>query len=107
MKYEYGEFTPEQLSDQKKDLHSKLFWLLLYRDPKTCDEYCGIDVDKYLNGLMYRIGGLNDLLGNPSGLVTLMSVLQAVKTENNKDNFDYSVYRKLVLDAHSVVDSLF
>ena len=102
----YMDVTDEQIAKQKKSLHSALFWLLLYRDPETCDKYQYVDVDKYIGGLMLRIGGLNELFGRPSELVTLLSVLQAIKDENLKTDFDYHIYRKLVLDAHSLVDKI-
>lgn len=106
MKHTYGEFTSEQIADQKKSLHSALFWLLLYKDPDTSYKYEYVDVDKYFKSLMLRIGGLNSLLNYPAVLVTLMSVLQAAKDENLKEDFDYPTYRKLVLDAHTLVDQL-
>ncbi len=102
----YMNITDDQLAKQKKILHSALFWLLIYKDPETCDKYKYVDVDKYISGLMLRIGGMNELFGYPAELVTLLSVLQAIKDENLKSEFDYHIYRKLVLDAHSLIDKI-
>lgn len=102
----YTDITDDQVAKQKKSLHSALFWLLLYKDPETSDKYKYVDVDKYIDSLMRRIGGMNELFGRPSEIVTLLSVLQAIKDENLKSEFDYHMYRKLVLDAHSLVDKI-
>lgn len=55
---------------------------------------------------MLRISGLNELLGYQPILVSLLSILQAARSENQKENFDFDIYRKLILDAHSLVDRI-
>ena len=102
----YGEFTNEQMGNYKVQLHKELFWLLLYKDPKTKDEYLNVDFDKYFDGLMKRLNGLNSLLFYPTEIVSLMSTLEAALLESQKPDFDYQAYRKLVLDAHSLVDKI-
>ena len=102
----YGEFGSEQLIAYREKLHKKLFWLLLYKDPKTKDEYNYVDFDKYFNGLMGEIDGLNEVLRQPPELVEMMSILQAAYNESTSQNFNYREYRKRVLDAHSVLDKL-
>ena len=39
MKTIYGNFSKEQIDKYKDRLHSKLFQLLLYKDPETKDKY--------------------------------------------------------------------
>ena len=39
MKTIYGHFDDKQFEDYKVKLHKDLFWLLLYKDPKTKDEF--------------------------------------------------------------------
>ena len=49
---------------------------------------------------------MNDLLMNQPEIVTTMSLLQAALTEFNKENFDFHVYRKLILDAGAEIYKL-
>ena len=102
----YGEFGSEQLIGYREKLHKKLFWLLLYKDPKTKDEYDYVDFEKYFTGLMGEIDGLNDVLRRPPELVEMMSILQAAYNESVSPKFNYKEYRKYVLDAHHVLDKL-
>jgi hypothetical protein len=106
MKTIYGQFPEEQFEKYKKIMHKELFWLLLYKDPKTKDQYAYVDYDKYFVGLMKKLDGLNELLSYPVEFVSLMSLLQAAFKETKKEVFDYSFYRKLVLDAHALIDKL-
>ena len=102
----YGDFGSEQLIAYREKLHKKLFWLLLYKDPQTKDEYAYVDFEKYFVALMQELDGLNDVLLEPPELVELMSLLQAAYNESTRQNFNYRVYRKFVLDAHTVLDKL-
>lgn len=106
MKTIYGFFDDIQFSKYKEKLHKEMFWLLLYKDPKTCEQYSYVDFEKYMLYLMKRIDGLNALLSYPPEIVSIMTLLQAALQETRKDSFDYSVYRKLVLDAHALVDKI-
>ncbi len=102
----YGHFEDEQMENYKVKLHKELFWLLIYKDPKTKDEYLNVDFNKYFDGLMRKMDGLNALLFYPTEIVSIMSLLEAALIESKKVDFDYKVYRKLVLDAHSLVDKI-
>ena len=106
MKHLYGYFTDKQMDDYKVKLHKELFWLLIYQDPETKDEYPNVDFNKYFDGLMKRMNGLNKLLSYPTEIVAIMSLLEAALIETEKVEFDYQIYRKLVLDAHSLVDKI-
>ena len=106
MNHLYGYFADEQMANYKVKLHKELFWLLIYKDPKTKDEYLNVDFNKYFDGLMRRINGLNSLLSYPTEIVAIMSLLEAALIESKKVDFDYKSYRKLVLDAHSLVDKI-
>lgn len=86
-------------------LHKKMFWLLLYKDPNTKDDF-DIDYDYYFSTLMREINGLNEVLLNPPGLIELMSILEAAYAETKTSEFNYSTYRKFVLDAHSLLDRM-
>lgn len=102
----YGDFTTEQLLEYKKKLHDKLFWLLLYKDPDTKDEFVDIDFDCYFDALMKELNGLGDLLLHPYGLVEMLCILEAAWKESKKAQFNYRTYRKFVLDAHNLLDRM-
>lgn len=106
LKYLYGEYSVEQMEDHKKYLHSSIHWLLIYKDPKTSYQWRNVNVDKYLDMLLRKIAGLNVLFGCPQSIVTLMSVLEAARIELHSEDFEWAVYRKLILDAQNLVDTL-
>ena len=106
METKYGHFLDEQFEEYKVVLHKKLFWLLLYKDPKTRDKYAYIDFQKCFENLMRRIDGLNSLLLYPKEIVEMMNNLEAAYLETQKEDFNYEVYRSLVLRAHSCVDKI-
>ena len=106
MNSKYGNFTTEQLLEYKKKLHDKLFWLLLYKDPNTKDEFGEVDFDRYFDLLMKELNGLGDLLLRPTGLVEMLSILEAALAESKKTQFNYRTYRKFVLDAHNLLDRM-
>ena len=100
MEHLYGSFSAEQIAEQKKALHSSIHWLLIYKERRYKK------LDKYIENLLIRISGLNDLFQRPPVLISLLSVLQALREENQRPNCDFSLYRKLVFDAHSLVDQI-
>lgn len=106
MKHMYGEFTTNQISKTKKSLRGSIFFLLLCVDPKTSEDYKDVDVNKCFEGLLLKIGGLNDLLFCPLELVTTLSLLKAAMNEFNSPEFNFSIYRKLILDAGAEVDKI-
>lgn len=99
MVYKYGEFTDNQISQAKNNIRKSIFFLLLCVDPNTCDEYRNVDVNKAFEGLMYKLGGMNHIFVSSSGIVNVMSSLQAAWDEYNSSSFSFKVYRKLILDA--------
>ena len=106
MKHLYGYFSDGQMENYKIKLHKELFWLLIYQDPETKNNYLDVDFNKYFDGLMRKISGLNKLLSYPTEIVSIMSLLEAALIESQKEEFNYKTYRKLVLDAHSLVDKI-
>ena len=104
MKHQYGYFTDEQMENYKTKLHKDVFWLLLYKDPKK--DFPDVDYEKYFEGLMLKINGLNELLFYPKEIVEIMSVLEASLLETKKENFNFQTYRKLIFDAHSLIDKI-
>lgn len=106
MQHLYGEFTQNQIAETKKSLRGSIFFLLLCVDNKTSHEYKEVDVNKCFNGLLLKLGGLNQLLMNQPELVTVMSLLQAAMNEFNNPDFNFQTYRKLILDAGAEVYKL-
>lgn len=102
----YGHFDDLQIEEYKEKLHKEMFWLLLYKDPKTKDEFKNVDFEKYFINLMKKIDDLNTLLFYPVEIIAIMSLLQAALNETRSDDFNYRSYRKLILDAHSLVDKI-
>lgn len=103
--YKYGEFDIAQIDEYKKKLHKKIHWLLLYKDP-TVDIDNNVNFQQYFFFIMKEIAGLNSLLGYPEEIVELLIVLQTARKETYKEDFDFKLYRKFILDAHSLVNRI-
>lgn len=103
MKYEYGEFSDEQISKTKVKLRKQIFFLLLVVDPKTAANYPEVDPKAAIENMLQTLGGLNRLLGYPEQIVTISSTLMAALIEYEKEDFNFDNYRKLILDAGSNV----
>lgn len=103
MKTKYGQFSSGQIKEVKKSLRSSIFFILLCIDPATAEEHKEINVDKLFDHLLYKIDGLNELLMYQKELVNVMSLLQEAKIQYNRENYDFGICRKLILDAGSEV----
>ena len=106
MRNRYGYFDPDQFKSFREKLHREIHWTLLYKDPNTCEQYSHVDFPKFFKGLMRRINGLSSLLFYPPEIVGIMSNLEAAFLETEKPEFDFGAYRKLILDAHALLDKL-
>ena len=106
IKHKFGEFSSKQMHETKEIFRKKIFFLLLLVDRKTASKYEGIDVEKTFESLMTEFGGLNELLGYPVELVSILSLINAARLEYNSSEFSWHRYRKLVLDAGSQVDRI-
>lgn len=105
--HKYGKFNVTQVDEYKEKLHTKIHWLLLYKDPNvTIDNADGVDFQQYYYLLLKEISGLNSLLKYPVEVVELLTVLQTARKETYKDPFNFSLFRKFILDAHSIVDRI-
>lgn len=99
MKYKYGEFTDKQFNDALLRIRKKIFFLLLYVDPNTKEEYTCIDINGAFENLLYELAGMNSILFNPPELVTVCTLLEAARMEYCAEDFNFRVYRKLILDS--------
>lgn len=99
VEFKYGEFTADQVTSTLLKLRKKIFFLLLYVDPNTNEQYAEIDVNGAFENLLYELAGMNSLFQNPPELVTVCNLLEAARLEYFSDDFDFKVYRKLILDS--------
>ena len=99
IKHKYGEFSTKQISLTKQRLRREIFFLLLCVDPKTKDDYQNVDVNTAISGILFKLGGLNSVLYEPPALVLAISLLEEAMIQYNKPDFDFTAYRKLILDA--------
>lgn len=100
----YGSYSPTQIQSVKSHIQKSIFFLLLYVDPQTRDEYPDIDVADAFRGLQYKLNGLNSILLEPPELIETMSLLESALAEFSKgDDFDFKLYRKLILDAGAMI----
>ncbi len=106
IKHKYGSYDDSQFADYLKQLHKKIFWLLVYKDPTNVDKYAHVDFDQYFSNLMKELDGLNELLGYPTEMIRLMSLLESAHIETTKQPFCFTEFRRLILDAHGVVDKI-
>lgn len=102
----YGDFSKEQFEKYKEKLHSKIHWLILYKDPQTSQRFSHVDYDKYFRTLMCELNGLNEIILDNPYIVEIMTVLQAGYDETKKSEYNYSEYRRFILDAHSLLDKI-
>ena len=103
MKHRYGEFNQNQISETKKKIRNQIFFLLLIVDPETSSKFGDIDVKDAIENVLYTLGGMNDLLFCPPEVVRVLSLVNAAYLEYQKDDFEWGVYRKLILDAGNEV----
>ena len=109
IEHKYGSFTEEQFDEYKSQLHKKLFWLLIYKDPETKDQFPNVDqknYEQYFSHIMHEIDGLNSILSYPVEICSMISLLESALHETQKTVFEYKPYRKLILDAHAMIDKI-
>ena len=106
MKHKYGNFTTSQMALTKKMIRKQIFFLLLCADPKTKDEYKHIDVSEAFKGLLYKLDGLNSVLGEPQELVDIISLLEEALIQYNESSFKFPTYRRLILNAGALIDTI-
>ena len=103
MNTKYGSYSSEQINSVKYKIRKSIYFLLLYVDPQTRDDYPDVNVADAFRSLQCKLNGLNSILLEPPELVQTMSLLEAALAEFQSDSFDYHTYRKLILDAGSEI----
>lgn len=106
--YTYGDFSNLQIKEIKEKMRKQIYFLLVIVDPNTAKDYKGIDVGAAIENVLKTYGSLNNLLGYPKEFVNVMVMLNAAYMEYQKgsNEFEWAVYRKLILDAGHAVLSI-
>lgn len=89
----YAEIPPSQIAAEKKYFTSAIFKLLPYKQ----DDY--EHLDNYFESVLQRLIGFNKISGFQPEVITIMSLLEYAREEN-----DYQKYRKAILDACGLVE---
>lgn len=106
MQHKYGNFTNSQISLTKKEIRKQIFFLLLCADPETKDEYNYVNLNEAFDGLLYKLGGLNSILGEPQELVDIISLLEEALIKYNEPHFNFKIYRRLILNAGALTNKI-
>jgi hypothetical protein len=109
MNHLYGNFSETQIRDNARIMHSDIHKLLLFKDKNVNQQIFDNNEDfiNYFSNLLRRISGFNELLFCPVEMVALLATLQSAFDMVNSESFNYQEYRRLILDAHGYVKSLF
>lgn len=91
----YGNVSEELISSNLDDLIGQIFKLLPYK------ESCNENLNYHFSTLLFRLCGLTKVLNNNPELITVMSILEAARTET-----DFKLYRKAVLDSCSILKKI-
>lgn len=103
MMTKYGSYSSDQIKSIKQHIQKSIFFLLLYVDPKTKKDYLNIDVVEAFRNLQYKLNGLNSILLEQPELIETMCLLESALNEYLNDDFKWTIYRKLILDAGSEI----
>lgn len=95
MNYKYGSLPSSQIKQQKEYLQKSIFQLIPFKEENY--EF----LDERFNSLLQQLNGLNSLFQNQSIIITIMSLLETARYENN-----FAQYRKAILDATAFVNQI-
>ena len=104
--HKYGEFKDAQIDYYQEKLRKKIFWLILYTDSKTKNDFDNIDVVKYHENLLLEISSYNGLLDFPDDFVEIINSLESALNILKSKDFNFYKYRKLVLDAGALLERM-
>lgn len=101
MIYRYGEMPDAEFQSYKKRLHSMIHWLLVYSDENnSC--LCA-----YFHKVQTKLAGLCSLLNDDPLGVELMVLVEAARLLAEEEPMDRRMYKKMILDAHEVIEKMF
>lgn len=90
----YGQIPDELVAMNLDDLIDQIFRLLPLKEEDA-------DLNYDFSTVLFRIRGLTHTLNSSPELITVMSMLDAAKTEKN-----FRLYRKAILDSCSILKNL-
>lgn len=99
----YSSITAEQAGMLIERLRKKIYFLLIILDPKTKENFRHIKVEEAFDNVMCELNGANEIFMHPFEIITTMTCLEAAFVEYKKPDFDFSIYRKLLLEAGSKI----
>ena len=102
MDYLYGEFSDEQIKNAAILMHKNIHRLLLYKDNLVTTKI----FKRYFENILFKFGGLNTLLGYPEEMVSLMATLQAAYDIVDSPRYNYSIFRRAILDSHGYIKAM-
>lgn len=88
----YQEIPSDQIAETKRYFVSAIYRLLPYKE----NSYAYID--NYFESVLQRLVGFNKISGFQPEIITIMSLLEYARQEN-----DFQKYRKAILDACGLV----
>ena len=88
-----------QLEYYQEKLRKKLFWLILYTDEETKEDFKSVDVAKYHEELLFEISSYNSLLLYPDNFAEIINSLKSALEILKSNHFNFRRYKKLVFDA--------
>lgn len=91
----YSEVPSSQIAAEKSYLLSAIFKLLPYKENGY--EY----LDNYFKSVLQRLIGFNKISGRQPEVVTIISLLEYAREENNLED-----YRKAIFDACGLVKKI-
>lgn len=96
----YKDYSIEDLRNYFVKLHKQIHWLLIYKE----EDFPALD--DYFKYLLFRLNGLYEMFPHDYRIIELTVLIESAKVEANKPNYDHTLYRKAILDAHSIVSAL-
>ncbi len=93
----YSNIPDFQWRDYKNALSRSILLLL----PLKEHQYDKINM--YIDVLICRLYGANEFFKFDKDILLIIENICGAKYELNKENFDFSIYRKLVLDAYNTM----
>lgn len=95
MKTIYGDIPKEVVASNIDDLIGQIFKLLPYKESNN------ENLNYHFSTLLFRLTGLTQVLNSSPELLTVISILEAARTET-----DFKLYRKAVLDSCSILKKI-
>lgn len=101
MKMRYGVLPDAEFEDYRERLHSLIHWLLIYRDEANpC-------LSQYFEKVQAKLAGFSSLLQDTPLCVELMVLIESARVLTQKDECDQRLFRKMIFDAHELIDRIF